>query len=50
MRPCTSTPILVPDGTFQFTEIAKRFRNRASLVDTKVATYIYEKLTEVDQF
>jgi len=40
------TPILVPDGVFDRTGIATRFRREARGIDGPIADLVYEKLLE----
>ena len=40
------TPILVPDGVFDKTDIAERFKEQGSQVDSGIVSLVYEKLLE----
>jgi len=41
-----ATPILVDDGVFNSAAIAERFRNRSKEIDTKVSTFVLEKMRD----
>jgi hypothetical protein len=40
------TPILVPDGAFNKSEVAERFRERAVHIDDELADFVYKRLLE----
>ena len=39
------TPVLVPDGTFDYLVIAERFRRESENIDSEIRKLVYEKLT-----
>ena len=43
------TPILVPDGTFDYTTIAARFRRESRKIDPEVREFVHKKLTSYSQ-
>jgi hypothetical protein len=43
------TPVLVPDGTFDYSVIAERFRRESEKIDPEIRELVYEKLTNYSQ-
>jgi hypothetical protein len=39
------TPVLVPDGTFDYAAIAERFRRESRKIDPEVREFVHKKLT-----
>ena len=39
-------PILIPDGEFNLNQIADNFKAAAAAIDSKIADFVYRKLTE----
>ncbi len=39
-----STPILVPDGIFDYRNIAERFKNDSAQLDSNISTLVYDKI------
>lgn len=39
-----STPILVEDGVFDIVTIPEKFKNKSRDIDTKVSTFVYNKI------
>ena len=39
-------PILVPDGIFNFNEIAEKFRKESAVIDRKEADFVYDKIVK----
>ena len=43
------TPVLVPDGTFDYRHIAERFRRESETIDPEIRKLVYKKLTNYPQ-
>lgn len=41
-----ASPILVNDGVFDFAKIAEKFRSRSQDIDTKVSSFVFNKIKE----
>lgn len=38
------TPVLVPDGTFDYTAVAERFRRQSETIDPEIRDLVYDKV------
>jgi hypothetical protein len=38
------TPVLVPDGAFDFTSVAERFRRESETIDPEIRDFVYAKV------
>jgi hypothetical protein len=43
------TPVLIPDGTFDYKAVAERFRRESETIDPEVRELVYKKLTNYSQ-
>jgi hypothetical protein len=43
------TPVLVPDGAFDCSAIAERFRRESGKIDPEIRKFVYDKLTNYAQ-
>lgn len=43
------TPVLIPDGTFDYTVIAERFRRESDTIDPGIRELVYKKLANYPQ-
>ena len=43
------TPVLVPDGTFDYAAIAERFRRESENIDPEIREFVHNKLTNRSQ-
>ena len=41
-----ASPILVPDGVFEYPTIAERFYHASRRIDPEIATFVYNKILE----
>jgi hypothetical protein len=41
-----ATPVLVPNGHFEYKKIAKRFKKESRNIEERIATFVYEKLLQ----
>ena len=43
------TPVLIPDGTFDYKVIAERFRRESETIDPEIRDLVYERLMNYSQ-
>ncbi len=41
-----ATPILVPNGTFDFSALAQRFKSAIAEIDPQLSTFVYTKIVD----